>query len=170
MTDTPWIELCPPEGPEAWSCARDILSEYARTLGVDLGFQGFEEELASLESHYAPDRAVFLLAWVDGEVAGCGAWLPLLDADAPNACEMKRLYVRAPFRRFGLGRALAESLMQSAQEAGYSVMYLDTLSDMAEARELYASLGFEATEPYYFNPLPGARYFRADLGVTASRY
>lgn len=168
--ETPSIELWMPESPEQWQQARDILGEYGQSLGVDLGFQGFDQELAGLSQIYRSEGAHFLLAGVDGVVVGCGGLRPLHDADVPNACEMKRLYVRPAFRRFGLGRALAEALMQSAIERGYSSMYLDTLSDMAAARELYASLGFEPTEPYYYNPLPGAHYFRADLLAGHSRY
>jgi putative acetyltransferase len=76
---------------------------------------------------------------------------------------VKRLYGRPAFRRFGLGRALAEALMDEARRAGYSAMLLDTLDDMESARELYATLGFEEIAPYYFNPIPGAHYLKADL-------
>jgi ribosomal protein S18 acetylase RimI-like enzyme len=76
---------------------------------------------------------------------------------------MKRLYVRRAFRRFGLGRMLAQALMDRATEAGYSVMLLDTLDDMESARGLYASLGFETIPPYYFNPVPGAHYLKVAL-------
>ena len=87
-----------------------------------------------------------------------------------RTCEMKRLFVRPAFRRFGLGRRLAEALMDEARRCGYSVMLLDTLDDMEAARELYASLGFVETAPYYFNPIPGAHYLRADLAEAPSRY
>jgi putative acetyltransferase len=82
---------------------------------------------------------------------------------------MKRLYVRRAFRRFGLGRALAQALLNSASEAGYSVMLLDTLDDMEAARELYASLGFEAIPPYYFNPIAGAHYLKVELAEAPPR-
>src|SRR5262245_7192114 len=95
---------------------------------------------------------------------------PLPEVDLPNACEMKRLYVRRPFRRFGLGRQLAETLIDLARQAGYSHMLLDTLDDMEAARELYASLGFEETEPYYFNPIPGAHYLRVALDGPTTKY
>jgi putative acetyltransferase len=87
----------------------------------------------------------------------------LHDVDYANACEMKRLYVRPAFRRFGLGRALAQSLLDEARRAGYSVMLLDTLDDMEAARGLYATLGFEEIPPYYFNPVAGAHYLKAEL-------
>jgi len=76
---------------------------------------------------------------------------------------MKRLYVRPAFRRFGLGRIMAQALLDDARRAGYSTMLLDTLDDMEAARELYATLGFHEIPPYYFNPIPGAHYLKADL-------
>jgi putative acetyltransferase len=100
---------------------------------------------------------------VDGEPAACGALRPLHDADYANACEMKRLYVRPALRRFGLGRMLAEALLDEARRAGYSVMLLDTLDEMACARNLYATLGFEEIPPYYYSPVAGAHYLKADL-------
>jgi putative acetyltransferase len=160
---TPEIRLQTPDTPEALDATRDIMREYAESLGIDLCFQNFEAELASLPGEYAAPGGALLLAWVDDELAGCGAFRPLPDVDYANACEMKRLYVRRAFRRFGLGRVLAEALMDTALQAGYSAMLLDTLDDMEAARELYSSLGFETIPPYYYNPIPGAHYLKADL-------
>jgi len=159
----PTIELLTPATPELLDAARAIFREYAAGLGVDLCFQNFDAELAGLPGAYAAPQGTLLLALVDGAVAGCGAVRPLPEADDANACEMKRLYVRRPFRRFGLGRLLAQALMDRATEAGYSSMLLDTLDDMEAARGLYASLGFEAVPPYYYNPIAGAHYLRAQL-------
>ncbi|MBI5269626.1 MAG: GNAT family N-acetyltransferase [Burkholderiales bacterium] len=159
----PEIRLLPADTPEALDAARQIFREYADALGIDLCFQGFEQELAALPGDYAPPGGTLLLAWVDGELAGCGAVRPLADSDYANACEMKRLYVRRAFRRFGLGRQIAQALMDTAVQLGYSVMLLDTLDDMEAARELYATLGFEEVPPYYYNPIPGAHYLKAEL-------
>lgn len=164
MDTPPRIELLPPDTPEALAATREIFREYAGTLGVDLCFQNFDAELAALPGDYAEPAGGLLLAWVDGQLAGCGAFRPLADVDYANACEMKRLYVRRGFRRFGLGRQLAQALMDQAVQAGYSAMLLDTLDDMEAARELYASLGFAEVPPYYFNPIPGAHYLKAELG------
>jgi putative acetyltransferase len=163
MTDSPVIELLTPATPELLNATRAILREYAAQLGVDLCFQNFDAELADLPGEYAGPRGALLLATVDGEVAGCGALRALADADYPNACEMKRLYVRPAFRRFGLGRLLAQALMDRGLQAGYSNLLLDTLDDMEAARGLYVSLGFEEIAPYYFNPIPGAHYLKASL-------
>jgi putative acetyltransferase len=163
MQDAPTIELTAPDSPALLDATREIFREYAASLPIDLCFQGFEQELAGLPGDYAPPQGLLLLAFVDGALAGCGAFRPLPDSDHANACEMKRLYVRRAFRRFGLGRLLAQALMDRATEAGHSAMLLDTLDDMEAARGLYASLGFVEVPPYYYNPIPGAHYLKAEL-------
>jgi putative acetyltransferase len=161
--EPPEITLVRVDAGQAIEPAREILREYARSLAIDLCFQNFEDELASLPGEYAGPSGQLLLAYVGDALAACGGLRALPDADYANACEMKRLYVRPAFRRFGLGRTLAEALMDEARRAGYSAMLLDTLDDMESARELYATLGFEEIAPYYFNPIPGAHYLKADL-------
>ncbi|WP_280153674.1 GNAT family N-acetyltransferase [Piscinibacter sp. XHJ-5] len=168
--DAPEIGLVFPDTPELISAAREIFREYAASLEVDLCFQNFEAELAGLPGDYARPGGCLLLAFVDSALAGCGALRPLPESDYANACEMKRLYVRPAFRRFGLGRVIAQALLDEAQQAGYSEVLLDTLDDMEAARELYASLGFEEIPPYYYNPIPGAHYLKCTLGVTSSQY
>lgn len=160
----PDIRLLSPDTPELLDATREIFREYAAGLGLDLCFQNFEAELADLPGDYTPPAGALMLAFVDGELAGCGAFRPLADVDYANACEMKRLYVRRAFRRFGLGRILAQALIDGATQAGHSAMLLDTLDDMEAARGLYESLGFEEVPPYYFNPIPGAHYLKVDLG------
>ncbi|HLL12457.1 MAG TPA: GNAT family N-acetyltransferase [Rubrivivax sp.] len=166
----PQLDIVPAETPEQLADARLLFEEYASALGLDLCFQNFDDELASLPGEYAAPGGVLLLALVDGQLAGCGALRALPDADYPNACEMKRLYVRPAFRRFGLGRLMAEALMDHATQAGYSTLLLDTLDDMEAARGLYVSLGFEEIPPYYFNPIPGAHYLKAELDVPGTRW
>ncbi|WP_423597185.1 GNAT family N-acetyltransferase [Roseateles sp. MS654] len=161
--DTPEIRLISPDSPTMWEEARSIMREYAESLDVDLCFQNFDAELASLPGEYAAPQGALLLALVDGQVAGCGGFRPMADSDYANACEMKRLFIRPAFRRFGLGRAMAQALIDRAASAGYSSMLLDTLDDMEAARDLYESLGFEEIPPYYFNPIAGAHYLKVDL-------
>jgi putative acetyltransferase len=161
---SPVIELLTPATPELLDATRAIFREYAAQLGVDLCFQNFDAELVDLPGEYAVPHGALLLTMVDGEIAACAALRPLTDVDYPNACEMKRLYVRPAFRRFGIGRLLAQALMDRGLQAGYSNLLLDTLDDMEAARGLYASLGFEEIAPYYFNPIPGAHYLKATLG------
>ena len=149
--------------PEEMDAVRQIFQEYADSLNIDLEFQEFETEIAELPGEYAAPRGQILLAHVDGAIAGCCALRPLDDCDYPNAAEMKRLYVRKAFRGFGLGRQLAEAMLDAARLAGYDCVLLDTLDDMEAARALYVDLGFESVDPYYHNPLPGAHYLKVDL-------
>lgn len=140
-----------------------VFREYAEGLGIDLTFQGFEEELQQLPGDYAEPRGALLVAWLNGEIAGCCALRPLDTVDYPNASEMKRLYVRPAFRRLGLGRQLADCILDKARAAGYDCVLLDTLNNMESARALYQDLDFEDIPPYYFNPVEGAHYLRVKL-------
>jgi ribosomal protein S18 acetylase RimI-like enzyme len=161
--DAPSIQLITPVSSDDIDIIRVIFREYAEGLGIDLCFQGFEAELASLPGGYAAPRGALLLALVEGAPAGCCALRPLDTVDYPNACEMKRLYVRKAFRGFGLGRQLAEAMLDGARRAGYACVLLDTLDDMEAARALYGELGFKEIAPYYHNPIAGAHYLKADL-------
>ena len=159
----PSIQLVTPGTPAQLDATRQILTEYAEQLGIDLCFQNFETELADLPGDYGAPGGALLLALVDGEVAGCCGLRALDSVDYPNAAEMKRLYVRKAFRRFGLGRQMAEAVLDLARAAGYHCVLLDTLDDMESARALYTDLGFTDIPPYYHNPIAGAHYLKVDL-------
>lgn len=155
--------LATPKTPEQFQAIQQIFHEYAAELRVDLCFQNFDAEVAGLPGEYVEPQGALLLAMVDGEVAGCCALRPLAASDYPNACEMKRLFVRQPYRRLGLGRQLAEAIVDAARVAGYHHLLLDTLSDMESARALYQDLNFHDIPPYYHNPIAGAHYLKIDL-------
>jgi GNAT superfamily N-acetyltransferase len=143
---------------------RSLFREYEAWLAVDLCFQGFEQELATLPGRYAPPQGRLLLAEVDGKLAGVAGLREL----APGVCEMKRLFVREFARGRGVGRMLAERLVTEARLAGYRAMRLDTLPDrMGPANALYDGLGFREIPAYYANPLPGVRYMELQLGGRA---
>ncbi len=159
----PSIQFVTPTTPEELGALRSIFRDYADSLDVDLCFQGFAAELAALPGEYAPPRGALLMALVGQELAGCCALRPLDAVDYPNACEMKRLYVRPGFRKSGVGRQLAEAILDCARRVGYDCVLLDTLDDMESARALYQDLGFEEIPPYYHNPIAGAHYLKVNL-------
>lgn len=163
MATRPSIQLSTPGTPFDLDLLRALLREYAESLQVDLCFQGFEEELMNLPGDYMEPRGSLLMAWVDTQLAGCCGLRPLDTVDYPNACEMKRLYVRPAWRNLGLGRRLAEVTLDNARMAGYSCVLLDTLDGMETARAMYHELGFEEIPPYYFNPNEGAHYLKVNL-------
>jgi len=134
---------------------RDLINEYAASLGVDLSFQDLDHELSTLESFYE----LILIARDDARVAGCVALRRIDD----SICEMKRLYVRPAFRGHDLGRKLAARIIDEARIRGYKRMRLDTLPTMTAAIPLYQSLGFVEIAPYRFNPVEGTRFMELAL-------
>lgn len=138
--------------------ARALFEEYQAELGVDLEFQSFRDELATLPGKYAPPRGVLYVVFVDGAPAGCGALRPLDDI-----AEIKRVYVRPAFRRRGIARELSERLIADAARLGYRAVRLDTLRRLAGPLDLYRSLGFAEIPPYNENPEPDIVYLERTL-------
>ncbi len=159
----PSLRFITPNSPEEFNTLRRLFREYAEALQVDLCFQDFETELAQLPGKYAKPGGALLLAMVGKVPAGCCALRPLDLAEHPNACEMKRLYVRPNSRGTGIGRQLVEAILDCARLAAYDCVLLDTLDDMERARALYQDLGFEEIPPYYHNPIAGAHYLKVVL-------
>ena len=155
------IEPCPAQLP----LVRELFLEYADSLDFDLGFQGFEQELASLPGEYASPAGCVLLARLDTRLAGCIALRPL----AEGIAEMKRLYVRPSCQGKGVGRALSVALLRRAALLGYDKLRLDTVPSMHAALGLYRSMGFYSIPPYRENPIPGASYLEICLSALAAQ-
>jgi putative acetyltransferase len=147
------------ETNEELEIIKELFVEYADSLGFDLDFQNFDNELTNLPGQYCPPRGCLLLAEYESQPAGCVALRPLSD----EICEMKRLYVRPQFRGLGIGRTLAEAIIEQARNIGYTLMRLDTVPAMKVARALYKSLGFKKINPYRHNPIEGAKFMELSL-------
>ena len=146
-------------GAQDIPACRELFTEYQRSLGVSLCFQGFDREVAELPGAYVPPLGGLWLATADGQVAGCVALRPL----GPGEAEMKRLYVRPGFRGHHLGRALAELVIDAARAAGHRTLKLDTLPSMRQAQSLYERLGFVDVAPYNDNRIEGVRFLALPL-------
>lgn len=151
--------ICPAGTREDITAARTLFREYADWLGIDLSFQEFERELANLPGSYALPSGRLLLAWADGEPAGCVALRPIDN----SVCEMKRFFVRPTLRGQGAGRMLAETVIGEAKAIGYSSMRLDTLPRMNAATRLYDALGFIVIPAYYDTPLADTVFMELHL-------
>jgi putative acetyltransferase len=160
------VEIRTATGAEDMATLRALFLEYQDWLRVDLCFQDFETELATLPGDYAPPAGALWLAYVDRELAGCVGFRP---HDENAACEMKRLWLRPAYRGLGLGRRLAVTCIAGARAAGYRTICLDTLSFMDAARALYADLGFHEIPAYYHNPLDDVRYLELDLSAANTK-
>lgn len=145
--------------PQQIDTARSLFREYQQFLNVDLCFQGFEDELASLPGKYAAPDGAILLAEFDGKIAGCVAVRSIKD----EICEMKRLYVKDEFRGLAIGKKLAQEIIKTAKELNYKKMQLDTLERLQAAMGIYQQLGFQKISPYYANPLDEVVYWELDL-------
>ena len=155
------IRLDPASTAPDLEAIRSLFQEYADSLGVDLGYQGFDREVRNLPGDYSPPSGALLLARLDDEIVGCVGVRPLDERTA----EMKRLYLRPSGRGVGLGRTLAEAAIDFARSAGYERMRLDTLPQMQQAQELYRRLGFVPIEPYRFSAVPGTVFMELKLAA-----
>lgn len=153
------VNIVEADSQERVAIVHQLFREYADSLGIDLCFQNFDEELKTLPGKYVPPAGRLLLALVDNQAAGCVALRRIDD----ETCEMKRLFVKPMFRGKNIGKQLALNVIEQARAIGYARMLLDTLPSMKEAIKLYGSLGFAMTEPYRLNPVKGAMFMELKL-------
>ena len=146
---------------DALEQVRQYFRNYAGWLGVDLSYQNFDQEMATLPGAYAGPQGRLFFAEVDGRPAGCVGVRPLPDSD--GFCEMKRLYVDPAERGHGVGNALALAAIKAAKEIGYRKLMIDTLPSMRMAVKLYRELGFSEAPAYYQTPVEGTMFLALDL-------
>ena len=147
--------------PQEIETVRTLFLEYAAERGLDLEFQGFGTEVATLPGAYAPPRGILLLACADGVPVGCVG----VRHSEPDVAELKRLYLRSAGRGSGLGRTLVTTALEWARASGYRRIRLDTVPGMEVAQRLYRSLGFREIPAYRHNPIPGVKFFELDLAA-----
>ena len=157
--EQPELKIVQAKTDEEVQTARGLFEEYAASLGVDLSFQNFDQELAQLPGDYSPPDGRLLLAVCDNQIAGCVALRKLEN----GISEMKRLYVKPQFRGSKIGLTLAETIIEEARRIGYTRMRLDTLPSMTRARAVYESLGFRRIDPYRFNPIADTAFLELTL-------
>ena len=157
----PPFQVRPARSRRELDATRHLFAAYATSLQVALDYQGFGSEITDLPGKYALPKGELLVAWdaADRPVA-CVGLRPLND---DHTCEMKRLYVLPEARSFGLGKMLAQAVIEAAKARGYSSLRLDTLSTMTTAANLYDRTGFRRIDPYYGPTPPGTIFMELDL-------
>lgn len=154
------VEFRKAQSENDYVLARELFVEYASTLGVDLAFQNFSNELENISAEYGPPaRCIYFVYTLDGFAIGCFAIRKFED----SICELKRMYLRRDFQGKGIGKLMLRKAMAVAKELGYKHMRLDTLPTMESAIRLYNAIGFYEILPYRFNPVAGTKYFEIEL-------
>lgn len=139
-----------------------LVREYVDSLGFPLTFQDLDREIAEVRTEYGPPAGRAWIATAGDEPAGAVG----LRRFAPDAAEIKRMFVRPAHRGRGIGRMLAQAAVDAAREIGYRRVLLDTVASMTGAIGIYRSLGFTEIEPYRHNPRADAVYMGLDLPNT----
>jgi carbonic anhydrase len=141
---------------------RNLFTEYRAELAVEPCLRSFDAEIASLPGSYAAPNGKLLLAKVVGQPVGCVGLRPF---PMEGSCEMKRLYVRPPFRGDKLGKKLAEQIVREARNLGYRSMRLDSHApSMQAAIKMYRRLGFVEVKPDPLEAIEGLIYMELALG------
>lgn len=165
----PDASIRPARSPAELDQFRRLCREYASSLpciAESLGHQGFDREMDALPGAYRPPAGEILLAWVaparggEPRAVGCVALRPL---DEPGVCEMKRMYVGPESRGTGLGKRLAQAVVDHARALGYRAMKLDTDRTFHAAIAIYRALGFQECPPYNTDPCPDTLWFERSL-------
>lgn len=155
------VIIAPASFPTDLPAITSLFRAYAASLPIDLGYQGFDAEIALLPGKYAPRQGALLIARdASGAALGCVAMRTL---DESGVCEMKRLYVTPAGRGQGLGKQLARAIIEAARAAGHREMRLDTLATMHDAQKLYRALGFTEIGAYYDTPIENTLFMSLKL-------
>lgn len=149
------IELITANSAADHAAAGILFREYAAWLGIDLGFQHFDEELQQLREMYGAPQGGILLYKDGGNYIGCAA----VRNKGNGIAELKRMYIQPAYQGKGLGPVLLNKALELAAALGYEKIRLDTLDTMLPAMNLYTKAGFYRIDAYYHNPQPGAVYF-----------
>jgi GNAT superfamily N-acetyltransferase len=131
--------------PADEAAAWEILDEYNRAVDVQI-----RDGSPEFRTYLAGPGAMWL-AHAGADLAGCVVLRPL-QSIGPSACEVKRLYVRGPYRGRRIAGALMDALEEHARGEGFDAVYLDSKEDLATAIRFYRERSYEEVERYNENP------------------
>jgi putative acetyltransferase len=161
MVNREQIKIMIAHSEQDFSDSREIILEYAASLGIDLAFQNFDDEMKNLEQMYTAPYGGIVLASVNGKTVGVAGIRKFND----EACELKRMFIRPDFRGFGIGQLLLDRSIRLAKTLNYTQVLLDTYDSMKAAISLYTQYGFVEIAAYRHNPHTSAKYFELKLDL-----
>lgn len=153
------VEIVKAQTTNHFGDASALIREYAGSLGFDLAFQNFDDEMASLPAMYNEADGGLFVAYLDSKPIGVAGLRRFNATDA----ELKRMFVKVEVRGAGAGRQLLEHCIETARQLNYRALKLDSVATMRAAIKLYLAYGFVEIEPYRFNTQEDARYFELIL-------
>jgi GNAT superfamily N-acetyltransferase len=120
-----------------------------RDYGIEFDVETMvRSDLSDAHKFHPPDGRFYLVYYGD-QIAGVGC-LKRLD---PEVAEIQRMYVPPASRGKGIGRAIANRLIDDARSIGYRQLRLESLEFLDAAHSLYRSVGFHEIDPYTDNSM-----------------
>ncbi|HWB25392.1 MAG TPA: GNAT family N-acetyltransferase [Chitinophagaceae bacterium] len=159
MKDAPGILLTFAESPQQFADAEALFKEYAASLDIDLSFQGFANELATIRQQYYKPHGALLLCYIDNTAVACTA-IRKFDEDI---AELKRMFVQPAARGHKIAQKMLALALDTAKNLGYTAIRLDTLPTMQQAQCLYVAQGFYEIPAYRYNPVEGTIFMEKKL-------
>jgi DNA-binding MarR family transcriptional regulator/GNAT superfamily N-acetyltransferase len=135
------VRLEPPDSTAAQWCLEQYFAELAARF--DLGFDPTRSNPA-LPEDMTPPAGFFVVAWLDGAPAGCGA----LKVGKEGTGEVKRMWTAPAARGLGIARRVLRSLEAEARDAGLTRLRLETNRTLTEAQALYRGEGYREVAPF----------------------
>lgn len=135
------------------------LARVIRKVLIDLGAPKVGTALAdtSLDSMfetYQGKRRVYFVVEEKGIVLG-GAGIAALENYDGNICELQKMYFLDSARGKGLGKLMLSRCLEAASSFSFESCYLETMSYMMAAQNLYKKFGFQ----YLDGPLGDTGHF-----------
>ncbi|PMQ05510.1 putative N-acetyltransferase [Dyella sp. AD56] len=154
MTD---VRIRPIEARDNAAVA-NIIRAVMPEFGADgPGFAIHDAEVDAMYEAYARPRSAYFVVERDGRVIGGGGVAPLEGGDT-DVCELRKMYFLPEARGIGAGSAMMLRCLDAARAHGFRRCYLETLTGMDAARELYLRHGFRVIDA----PMGGTGHFSCD--------
>ena len=131
-------DVRPEDDPQLATLIKQVMTEIG---AVGDGYSINDPEVAAMSQNYNPPRAGFLVLARGDEVLGCGGFAPLIGADE-TTCELRKMYFLPSARGLGKAQEMLTMILDRARAAGYTKMYLETITGADKARALYERNGF----------------------------